>query len=206
MLNSRNDFIRIISRSAVAGVGFGAGRDLYRGLKKNWIVILAVCVFALGPGYLARMASEGHDPRSGFERFLKVWLPASSLAAYVVLMASATAAKASAPDGGGYLPLLLIVTLASAGIGLLLGLGRRRKRLHGFEIARANERFLADAGISELGGRDNALRDPWGNELVLDDRRANEIVFKVMGRRGKRAYITHDDKGRFIQYIPIQEA
>lgn len=208
MLNSNNDFIRILSRSAVSGIGISTGRDLYKGMKKNWFLIIAVLVLLVAPFMLARMATQGHDAR---EAGLKAKLPAVSLTGIFFILifmwlgsGASSGLSTNHGQGDSIVPALLVISAIAAGLGAMIGMFERSKRLRGFQIAADNERFLQDNGIRNLGGESQALRDGAGTEMVIDERRDNEIVLKVVGRRMKRAFLTHDDEGRFIQYIPAE--
>ncbi|MFC3692177.1 hypothetical protein ACFOWB_08090 [Chenggangzhangella methanolivorans] len=209
MLNSDNDLVRILSRSAVAGVGFSAGRDFYKGMKNNAFLIVAALVLLVAPFMLARMVTQGHDAREG----QKSTLPAIGLGAIFLLLiyflitggyGERNPATGSTDNSGTIALVLLMISSLAAALGTLMGLSERPKRLRGFRIAADNERFLQDNGIRNLGGESQALRDAAGTEMVIDERRDNEIVLKVVGRRMKRAFLTHDDEGRFIQYIPAE--
>ncbi len=74
-----------------------------------------------------------------------------------------------------------------AGGGLLFGLSQRPKMLKAIKVDADNEDFLLRNGFRDVGGREQTVLDPEGNELVLEDFRTDAIVFKVKGRRSVRA-------------------
>lgn len=196
----------ILIGSSVAGIGLGLGRDIYKTGKQNAFALILAVIALAGTAYGTWNMSRGHDrgPIGTFfitilTNVLVICLSAAVFAATVMLIGASETFKAE--------PTMLIAVIAAAQlafilIGVALGLSQRGKRKKAFAVANANEAFLIKTGFRDVGGREQVMIDRDGNELVLDDGRADAILFKVKGRRGVRARITLDPDGRMIDYLP----
>jgi len=106
------------------------------------------------------------------------------------------------------LPLALLggfmVTTIVAGIGFLVGLIQRPKRLKAIAVSKANDRFLIANGFRETDGSDITHYDPSGQPLRFLEAHSDRLVFMAVGRRGKRAFIDLDHDGQMIGYSGIQ--
>ena len=95
------------------------------------------------------------------------------------------------------------VTAFLAGVGMLTGLYQRPKRLRAFAVKRHNERFLAENGFKETDGKDITHYAPDGQALRFLEAHPGKLVFMVVGKRGKRAFIDLDENGRMLSYTGV---
>ena len=103
-------------------------------------------------------------------------------------------------------PIYLIFMSSGAGlavIGLGIGFFQRRRRRKAWQADRHNKQFFADHGLTTL--REDRLRDDQDNGYELDDvfPEHGELEFKVLGRRGKRAYLEFDEDGRYTSWSGV---
>jgi hypothetical protein len=188
----------ILVTSAVAGVGLSFGRDVYRGLSKNLLAIIVLGAALFGTAYGFFSMVRGYD-RSSIGTFFKTFL----LNAVIIIVSVAAVAVISLHLNNGQPSMTpVFILLVQSGIGVLLGLSQRPKRMRAIAIDRANQSFLDTNGFKDVGGRDKTMLDPSGNELVLEDLRTDAVVFKVKGRRSVRAKILLDGDGRMMSYVP----
>ncbi len=197
--------------SAVAGAGLSMGRDVYRKTRDN-ILFIAIAVIALaGTAYGFWNLSRGHD-RGPIGTFFRTFLANSLIIALsfsvfmgaVQMMAgggSQNGQRAAAQD-----PQVILIALAVQAVLAMAGLGfgfyQRGRRIRAIEVDRDNARFLEANGFRDVGGKDQTMLDPNGEELILEDFRADAVVFKIKGRRSVRARILLDGEGRMIEYVP----
>lgn len=198
--------MNLLVHSAVAGVGLSVGRDVYRKTRDNFVFIVLAVIALAGTAYGFWNMSRGHarGPAGTFFKtfFLNGLIIAASFAVFMfAVFAFSSNGHNSEPNTnvlfGG---LATQGTLAAA--GLLFGLSQRPKRKAAMKVDADNEEFLLRNGFRDVGGRDQTMLDPSGNELVLEDFRTDAIVFKVKGRRGVRAKILLDGSGRMTSYVP----
>ncbi len=78
----------VVFGSAVAGFGFGMGRDAYRKFKRNWQLVLIIAA-VLGAAYLSFMSSSKTYrwyPLSSIKWFFTIFLPWHMLSALGLLL------------------------------------------------------------------------------------------------------------------------
>lgn len=198
--------MNLLVHSAVAGVGLSAGRDVYRKTRDNFFLIVFAVVALAGTAYGFWNMSRGHarGPVGTFFRtfFLNGLIIAVSFAVFMFVVAAMSGnGQDQEPNTNVLFGGLAIQGVLAAG-GLLFGLSQRPKRKAAMKVDTDNEEFLLRNGFRDVGGREQTMLDPSGNELVLDDFRSDAIVFKVKGRRGVRAKILIDGSGRMTTYVP----
>jgi hypothetical protein len=192
-----NTLARIALGSTAAGFGWSAGRDLYKGVRKNIGTVVVAVACAGGSGYAAWDLTRGHPGGAGAWRIARgILLAGASFAAAVL----AFSAMAGPKDPVVAIPLAFAVQVVAALIGLCVGLLQRGKRVRAFALEAHNMDFLGREGLRDVGGREDTYLDRFGNELKLDDVRRDAMVFRVQGRRGARAYIDLDNHGRMTGY------
>ncbi|MDW9481724.1 hypothetical protein GOB57_24045 [Sinorhizobium meliloti] len=203
---SRGSLMNLLVHSAVAGAGLSVGRDIYRKSRDNFLLIVFAAVALAGTAYGFWNMSRGHDRGpmgTVFRTFLvNAVIIAASFALFmvVVFMVSGNGENQE-PNTNVLLGGLAIQGVLASG-GLFFGLSQRPKRIAAIKVDADNEDFLLRNGFRDVGGREQTMLDPSGNELVLDDFRNDAIVFKVKGRRGVRAKILLDGSGRMTSYVP----
>lgn len=199
-----------VGGAAVAGFGLSFGRDIYKKSKKNLEIILLLLAVIFCPFIGGRGLVRGHDRGVFGTIFLTIigsvvliaigFCAATFLVFEIVVMGNV--------DPNNPLPLALlggfVATAVIAGIGILVGLIQRPKRLKAIAIGKANEKFLADNGFRETEGKDITHYGPDDLALRFLEAHASRLVFMVVGRRGKRAYIDLDQDGRMIGYSGVQ--
>ena len=191
---------RIAAGSAAAGFGWSAGRDLYKGIRKNLLYVVLAVACAGGSGYAAWDLTRGHLGGPGAWRLVRAVLLAAASTAAAAMLFVAMAGNGGSPAGA--LVLAFGLQAVSAFVGLCVGLFQRRKRLPALAVEAHNLEFLNREGIRDVGGREETFLDRFDNELKRDDVRRDAIVFRVHGRRGARAYIDLDADGRMTGYRP----
>ena len=199
-----------VGGAAVAGFGLAFGRDVYSKSKKNIQIILLVLAVVFCPFIGGRGLVRGHDRGPIGTIFLTVFgsffliavgLCAATFLAFEIVVMGKIAQDNPFPNAllGGF-----AMTAVIAGIGVLVGLSQRPRRLKAIAISKANDQFLADNGFRETDGADITHYDPNGQPLRFLEAHPDRLVFMVVGRRGKRAFINLDQDGRMVGYLGIQ--
>lgn len=196
--------------AAVAGFGLAFGRDVYNKTKKNigLIALLFAAIFC--PFIGGRGLVRGHDRGAIGTLFLTVLgsvllIAAGFCVATIAVFGILTVGNID-PDRAPAMAAVagFVLTVTVAGIGVLVGLLQRPRRLKAFAVSQANERFLADNGFRETDGTDITHYDPNGQPLRFLEAHPGRLVFMAVGRRGKRAYIDLDQDGRMLDYSGVQ--
>lgn len=201
-----------VGASAIAGFGFSAGRDVYKSTKKAGGGLLLILAVIFCPFIGARGLVRGHDRGLIATVFLTyiasvlliaIGFGAATFIAWYVLVLGSSDQK----DGSAILMTAIMMGLAAtaviAGIGFLVGIFQRPKRLKIFEVERYNKRFLYDAGFQETDGTDITHYDPDGMPLRFLEAHPGKLSFMAVGKRGKRAFINLDSDGRMLSYTGI---
>lgn len=199
-----------VGGAAIAGYGLAFGRDMYKETKKNVGLIVLVLIVVFCPFIGGRGMVRGHDRGLIGTLFLtfigSTLLIAAGFCAAAMAVFAVTIMGEVEPDVA--LPMALVggftVTAVITGIGVLVGLFQRTKRLKAFAATRANERFLADNGFRETDGKDITHYDASGQALRFLEAHSDRLVFMAVGLRGKRAYINLDQDGRMVSYSGVQ--
>ncbi|MBZ9746811.1 hypothetical protein LB516_16300 [Mesorhizobium sp. CO1-1-7] len=200
-----------IGGTAVAGFGFAFGSDIYKKTKKNVELIALVLATVFCPFIGGRGLVRGHD-RGIFETiFLTVLasllLIAAGLCAATLLMLGVLMLVADGKLDSPFLLALLggfVLTTLLAGMGIVVGLVQRPKRLKAIAVGKFNERFLDENGFRETDGDDVTHYDDSGQALRFLEAHQNRLVFMAVGRRGKRAFIDLDQDGRMVSYSGVK--
>lgn len=194
-----NTLARIALGAGAAGFGWSAGRDSYRFLKKNFLLVAGIAACAGGAGYAAWDLSRGHPRGAGPWRIVRdvcIALASTVLGAFVL------AGMAHGKDAPAAVVLVLAAQALAALVGLVVGLAQRGRRVRSFALEAHNVAFMEAEGLRDVGGNENTFLDRFGNELKHKDTRADAMVFSVHGRRNARAYIDLDVDGRMTGYRP----
>lgn len=194
----------LLVHSAVAGVGFSMGRDVYKKTRDNFLYIVLAVIALAGTAYGVWNMTRGHGRGLLGTIFITILMNVVLIAVSFSLFMFAVVMI-----GGGHKQVAQSLVMGGIGAqgvlglgGLVFGLAQRPKRLEAMKVDAHNEDFLINNGFRDVGGRDDTMLDPDGNELVLDDFRKDAVVFKVKGRRSVRAKILLDTTGRMISYMP----
>lgn len=197
--------------AAVAGFGLSMGRDIYKGTKKNGVNLILLLTVIVLPFIGGRGLVRGHDRGFFGTIFLtyiaSILLIAIGFVAAMLLVILFLAIASTGQDDNSVILIVAtysgVVTAFLAGIGLLVGLFQRPKRLQTIKIKRYNEQFLNENGFTETGGKDITHYAPDGQALRFIEAHPGKIVFMPVGRRGKRAFIDLDESGRMIAYTGV---
>lgn len=203
---SSGSLMNLLVHSAVAGAGLSIGRDAYRKTRDNFLLIVFAIVALAGTAYGFWNMTRGHarGPVGTFFRtfFANALIIVVSFGLFMFVVAAMSGnGQGQEPNTNVLLGGLAIQGVLAAG-GLVFGLSQRPRRKAAMQVDADNEDFLLRNGFRDVGGREQTMLDPSGNELVLDDFRNDAIVFKVKGRRGVRAKILLDGAGRMTSYVP----
>lgn len=207
---SSGSLMDLLVHSTVAGAGLSMGRDVYRKTRDNFLFIVIAVVALAGTAYGFWNMSRGHD-RGPVGTFFRTFLVNALIIAisfavfmFIVIAIAGNGGQNGQPQTTDTQIVMVGfgIQLVLAAAGLVFGLSQRRKRLEAIKVDRHNADFLDAQGFRDVGGRDQTMLDPAGEELVLDDFRTDAVVFKVKGRRGARAKIMLDATGRMVSYTP----
>lgn len=197
-----------LADAAAFGFGASAGRDLWRWVKNDTAQALAFAVLlgaATLPVLSGRGMTEGHD-RGPVATALKTVFGNALLLAAGLGLAWACLILPTWNDKdpqAGIAAALAYAALWCATLavgGAAFGLARRPRRKRAFAVARHNREFLARTGIAETRASDASHVGPEGERLRLLGDDDGNVVFMVVGKRAKRAYISMDGSGRFLEY------
>lgn len=203
--------------TAVAGFGFGIGRDVWKWIKSGGLsgfLYFMISICALFGGFFgARGLVRGHNRGVIGTIFKTIFLNLvliciATLCSFLVMVVIVyIGVLAETTDSQSSLFSALIVAagleLIMVICGLIAGLFQRKKRITAFKIERQNESFLKQAGIRETGGKDVTHVDADGTDLRLIETLNDRLIFMVVGKRGRRAYIYFDDEGRMTDYSEV---
>lgn len=120
----------------------------------------------------------------------------------IYLFAAAFVAE-TALGGLDHAVLASAATAGLAAVGVMIGLARRRPRAARFATIEHNDRFMSDNGLQETGGSEVTHYDAAGTPLRLLEAGPQQLVFMAVGRRGRRAYIHLDERGRMRSYSGV---
>jgi hypothetical protein len=182
------------------------GRDIYRKTRNNFLLIVFGAVALAGTAYGVWNMTRGHN-RGPIGTVFRTFVANALIIgiSFIAFMFVVTMISGSGQNHEQN-PNVLLGGLGIQGVlaasGLIFGLVQRPKRKAAFRVDAHNEEFLLRNGFRDVGGRDQTMLDPSGNELVLDDFRSDAVVFKVRGVRGARAKILLDATGRMTSYVP----
>ena len=191
----------IVAGSALAGFGLSFGRDVYRKAKRYWLLLMLLVCLA-GVFFSALWLFRNYRSMAGaiFKR----------LGALVVLAACTAATYAVQATLSADVPYLAEWTVSIYGILFLAGAGlgakHRRRRWLAWRAEEHNEAFLAERGlevvdVDEKGNLRLREGTDGGAYRLMDDLTvAGELEFMALGRRGKRAYLSYDETGRYTEW------
>ncbi len=194
-----------VARAAIAGFGLALGRDLYRVTKRVAALVLllaAVFLWAILPFLSGRLLTRG---RGWADYALGILLLPPGLLTCGVMAAALRSGRgvdqfSTSSDLAALSTLAGILYAVFAIAGIFVGLRDRDLQEAALTVAEHNERFLAEHGIRETGGRDVTHFDGDGIALRFIEAHHDRLLFMVVGRRGRRASIHLDESGRMHRY------
>ena len=194
-----------VGGSAISGFGGAAGRDIYKSVKRSTGLIIALISIAAAvslPFIGMRNLFRGRAPGEEWKAIGDILLV---LAGIVIGIGVGLFAGITM---GQDVSAMSLITIVGAGImagviGALAGVISRPGAQRRYRIATRNQEFLDTHGIHESGGTEITHYDVNGNALRLFERTVNSIVFMVVGKRNKRAYITLTKNGEMIDYSGV---
>ena len=191
----------IVAGSALAGFGLAFGRDAYRKAKRYWL-LLAFLLCLAGVFFAALWLFRNYRSVTGaiFKR----------LGALVVLAACTSIIYTVQATLSADVPYLTEWTVSIYGVlflaGACMGMQHRRRRWLAWRAEDHNEAFLAGHGLQVVDVDDKGnlrLRDDTdgGAYRLMDDLAVSgELEFMALSRRGKRAYLSYDETGRYTEW------
>lgn len=197
-----------IGGATLSGFGHSVGRDIWKWSRKNQFAILVLVALSgavLLPLLAGRNLLRGCD-RSVVGWFFLTFIPNVLMlilgCVLAILLFDFFLAEFVSPASGftGSVLYGVTTTAGCAAIGVAWGGLSRPQRIRSFAVAKANERFLVEIGFKETGGADITHYDPSGLALRLLETQEDKLVFMVVGKRGKRAFINLDSEGRMTSY------
>lgn len=194
-----------VGGSAVAGFGASAGRDLYKSVKKStgFIVLLVAVAAAVSLPFIGmRNLLRGRAPGEGWKALGDILLVPAGIVIGIGVALFAGLIMGEEPMAVTLMSIIGAALVAGA-LGLLFGLISRPGAQRRYAIAVRNEEFLVSHGIRETGETEITHFDADGNTLRLMERTQNSIVFMVVGKRNKRAYITLANDGEMTDYTGV---
>lgn len=196
--------LKIFGGSAVAGMGFAFGRDIYKQLKKWYILlVILVAIFSLYTTGIWIARNYNHILKSIFVRIgaLIVGIPSSAILYFcsmILFVPKGDDVSASDITNNDLIyPLILpaIVLLA----GLVVGSIQRKKRRQIWDAELFNSNFMESEGLIEH--EDGTIEDT-GNSVNyrIDFIGKERVTLMPIGRRNKRAYIYIDNAGKYSNF------
>lgn len=239
MTNLIKTSARIFGGSAVAGMGFALGRDIYRKAKKERGLLIAIFVIILTFfGNYTGGVWIGRNYRTNSEAILKrlaavlIIIPSFLILAFIVsLFQHISSDRASPPTtqiqyqteelassqseghsiveqtpDESFMTLAgITVPLGIISVGLLAGSKQRRKRQLVWDAEEHNTLFMEENDLVEH--EDQTIEDiSTGQNYRVDSIGSRRVTLFPIGRRGKRAYITIDEAGKYEDFIGITSA
>ncbi len=201
--------------AAIAGSGFSLGKDNYKTAKEFApfaIFVMLVAMAVLGAIYLpfraGREMVKGHN-RSMIGTIIKTYLWNIIIAiigfcmlyVYSIMFVNGWNAELEAgQEPYAYNHVVIRAFPLLFGLGILYGLWLRKKRKTVLEIESENENFLKKHGFRETNSETYPYVDGYNNKLRLLESTKRQLVFMVVGKKGKRAFIDLDNTGRMVKY------
>jgi hypothetical protein len=202
-----------LGTGAVAGYGLSMGRGAYResaNLRGIVLVLVIILLYFATAFFGVKNMIRGYDKSdaAGFFKVLGYALLALAVWPIAYYLCSNffvehVGGRAVGPFNTTVFTWLTVILVVLQAVGLWMGLIERQQREQEFYVATRNDRFLTDAGITETGGEDITHYDGDGNPLRFIEAHPNQLVFMVVGRRGKRAFIQLADNGEMIGYTGV---
>lgn len=186
--------------STAAGFGLSAGRSGWNWFQKNYMIVAAV-VMVIAGGALAGFWLRRGTRHNWFLSVFVVLLPSLLILAFSVVMAwfaTALMVAGSDPERSFTIWPFMAYQATAFVLGMLVAEPGRRRRERRWRTEDENIEFLANHRLTDVGGKRNVWTDGEGRELALDDHRDDALVFHILGKRGKRAYIDLDEGGRMM--------
>lgn len=201
---------KIFGGSAIAAMGFSFGRDIYKGAKKkkNDIIGAIILIFILAVAVVGTYSSGvwiARNYRDGIEAFftrLGSLISLSACGAGLFYIGSFLTGRDPTQITQWNLedytvtfsmPLLILI------IGLSVGFSQRKRRTRVWEAEEANAEFMEKHGL--ISHEDGTVEDTnAGQNFRIDYMGEKRITLFPLGRRGKRAYITINQNGKYHEY------
>lgn len=201
---------RIFGGSAVAGMGFAFGRDIYRKAKQHRGLL--VVIFLIGLAFFGNYTGGvwiGRNYRTGTEAALKrvaaVLFIAPSFAILTFTVSLFQQFGEQVQDEPFPTLMGIIVPAAIISIGYFAGNQQRRKRQEVWDAEDHNMLFMEEHDLVEH--EDSTIEDiSTGQNYRVDNVGSRRITLFPIGRRGKRAYITIDETGKYDEFTGITTA
>lgn len=201
--------LKIFGGSAVAGMGFAFGRDIYKNLKK-WFLILVILAafFSLYTTGVWIARNYNHILKSIFVRLgaLIVGIP-SSVVLYFCgtlicfpILTELHGAEYELTDTDLIYPVILPALVLL--VGLVVGSIQRKKRRQIWDAELFNLNFMDSEGLIEH--EDGTIEDTENSvNYKIDFMGKERVTLMPIGKRNKRAYIYIDEVGKYSSFTGL---
>lgn len=199
--------LKIFGGSAVAGMGFAFGRDIYKQLKK-WYVLLVIlaAIFSLYTTGIWIARNYNHILKSIFIRLgaLIVGIPSSVVLYFcsmILFVPKGDDVSATVITNKDLIyPLVLPALVLFA--GLVVGSTQRKKRRQIWDAELFNINFMESEGLVEH--EDGTIEDAENSvNYKIDFMGKERVTLMPIGKRNKRAYIYIDEVGKYSSFTGL---
>ncbi len=222
----------LLGGSAVASIGFSIGRDMYKNLKKNFkvlVIIMLIFVSVMGAYTAGVWITRNYKTIYGaiFARLGSIIVLIPSFAVlgathlFVDLLLKSEGEKANSVvfyqtvknnpnlffdeiinNISTPMNIPIIVPIVIFTIGLIVGYMHRLKRIKVWDAQKSNILFMENNKLVE--NQDMTIDDTINGETYrIEHTGTKRITLMPLGRRGKRAYITIDEAGKYSSFSGI---
>ena len=196
--------LKIFGGSAIAGMGFALGRDVYKKLKKWYILlIILVAIFSLYTTGIWLARNYNHLLKSIFVRLgaFIFGIPSFVILFFCSFVLFANSDQTVSEDLAANLYSLILPSLVLSA-GLVVGFIQRKKRQQIWQAESFNLNFLESTGLVEH--EDGTIEDI--QNLVnykIDFAGKERVTLMPLGKRNKRAYIYIDEVGKYSNFTGL---
>lgn len=199
--------LKIFGGSAVAGIGFAFGRDIYKKLKKWYaLLIILVAIFSLYTTGIWIARNYNHIWKSILIRLgaLIVGIPSSVVLYFcsmIFFVPKGDDISATVTTNKDLIyPLVLPALVLFA--GLLVGSTQRKKRRQIWDAELFNINFMESEGLVEH--EDGTIEDTENSvNYKIDFMGKERVTLMPIGKRNKRAYIYIDEVGKYTSFTGL---
>lgn len=195
--------LKIFGGSAVAGMGFALGRDVYKRLKKWYLLIIAlVLIFTLYTSGIWIARNYDTILKSIFIRIgaILVGIPSFIILYFFSLFFfSPSTTEQTAQSETAYLLYATSLPILVLLVGVIVGFLQRKKRSQIWYAEQFNLDFMKSTGLIEH--EDGTIEDIENSvNYKIDFIGKERVTLMPIGKRNKRAYIYLDPFGKYSEF------